>query len=105
LTPSEAKQCRQLVILLKKHNSSWPFLSPVNPAAVGAPDYFDIIKEPMDLSTVDQKLAQHRYGEVQSVANDVQLMLNNCFRYNPSTNPVHQAGKALETYFSLQLNK
>ncbi|KAI8585824.1 Bromodomain-containing protein, partial [Geranomyces variabilis] len=99
------KACGQMLSELCKHASAWPFKTPVDPVLVGAPDYFDVVKRPMDLSTVERKLASHQYSEVQDFADDVQLMLNNCFLYNPPTNTVHQLGKSLEGYFSLQLNK
>ena len=38
------------------------FLYPVNPIKLGIPDYFTIISNPMDLSTVDKKLRQGIYN-------------------------------------------
>jgi hypothetical protein len=38
-------------MLLKNHVSSGPFLVKVDHIALGIPDYYDVIKEPMDLST------------------------------------------------------
>ncbi|TPX58022.1 hypothetical protein PhCBS80983_g03420 [Powellomyces hirtus] len=105
LSASDTKACSQMLAELSKHASAWPFKTPVDPVLAGAPDYFDIIQRPMDLSTVERKLANFQYSEVQEFANDIQLMLNNCFTYNPPTNGVHQLGKSLESYFSLQLNK
>ncbi|KAI8904256.1 Bromodomain-containing protein, partial [Powellomyces hirtus] len=100
LSPSDTKACSQMLAELSKHASAWPFKTPVDPVLAGAPDYFDIIQRPMDLSTVERKLANFQYSEVQEFANDIQLMLNNCFTYNPPTNGVHQLGKSLESYFS-----
>ena len=55
--PSDAyKRCERLLQMIKRHKYSGPFLEPVDPDALGIPDYFDIIEEPMDLSTVEQKL-------------------------------------------------
>jgi len=34
-----------LLNMVKKHSSSWPFMKPVNKDDV--PDYYDIVKEPM----------------------------------------------------------
>lgn len=45
-------QCYNILTQLKKHKSSYPFLQPVDPKLDGAYNYLDIIKEPMDLSTV-----------------------------------------------------
>jgi hypothetical protein len=37
---------------LKNHKHGWVFNEPVDPIKLGIPDYFQIIKEPMDLGTV-----------------------------------------------------
>ncbi|KAI8824805.1 Bromodomain-containing protein, partial [Fimicolochytrium jonesii] len=102
---AEFKACTQLINELMKHGSAWPFQMPVDPVAAGAPDYFDVIKQPMDLSTVNSKLNTRQYHDVQQFADDIQLMLNNCFIYNPHNNHVHQLGKSLDSFFSLQLSK
>ncbi|KAJ3020641.1 hypothetical protein HKX48_000487 [Thoreauomyces humboldtii] len=105
LSVSDAKSCAKLLLELSKHASAWPFKAPVDPTVAAAPDYFDIIKRPMDLSTVERKLSSLQYSEVQDFADDIQLMLNNCFTYNPPTNGIHKLGKSLEQYFSLVLSK
>jgi len=33
-----------------------PFRVPVDPQALGIPDYFDIIKKPMDMASIKRKL-------------------------------------------------
>ena len=48
-------------MLLKVHPKSEPFLNPVDPKKQGIPNYFDIIKEPMDLSTVHKNLKNNKY--------------------------------------------
>ena len=39
-----------------KHKFAWPFHTPVDPVRLGLPDYFDVIKEPMDMSLIKKKL-------------------------------------------------
>ncbi|RKO92383.1 Bromodomain-containing protein, partial [Blyttiomyces helicus] len=96
----DAKICKQLIVSLQRHSSAWPFLRPVNPIAAGAPDYLDVIKKPMDLSTIESKLLKSSYGSPADMVADVRLMLNNCYLYNPPTNLVHQLARSLEAYFS-----
>ncbi len=41
-----------------KHSHSWPFQHPVNTIELNIPDYFDIIKHPMDLGTIKKRLGK-----------------------------------------------
>ncbi|KAJ3188601.1 hypothetical protein HDU85_004315 [Gaertneriomyces sp. JEL0708] len=102
---ADAKICKNLLQNLKKHQAAWLFLEPVDPVVACAPDYYEVIKHPMDLSTVEKKLMAEEYEGPQQFVDDIQLMLNNCFVYNPPTNGVHISGKDLEAFFLRQLNK
>ena len=55
------KKCKNIITALKKHRSAEPFLRAVEPTLLKCPDYFDIIKEPMDLGTVERKLRNNSY--------------------------------------------
>ena len=44
--------CSFILTQLKKHKSAYPFLIPVDPKRDGVLNYFDVVKEPMDLSTI-----------------------------------------------------
>lgn len=57
-----AKQCYRIVVQLKRHHSAAPFLEPVDPIYLELDDYYDIIKEPMDLRTVEERLRAHEYS-------------------------------------------
>lgn len=47
-------QCLNILEEMKKHKSSWPFLEPV--ASEDVPDYHLIVKEPVDIKTIEKKL-------------------------------------------------
>ena len=48
---------------IRKHKHAWPFQKPVNPTELGLPDYFDVVKRPMDLSTIKKKLDRSEYSQ------------------------------------------
>ncbi|CAB3386144.1 Hypothetical predicted protein [Cloeon dipterum] len=51
-----------------------PFLEPVDPVLLKIPDYFQIIKKPMDLSTIKQQLKDNYYLNVKQFVDDMNLM-------------------------------
>ncbi|WCJ18492.1 DNA-binding bromodomain-containing protein [Euphorbia peplus] len=66
-----------------KMEAAEPFNVPVNPEALGIPDYFDVIDTPMDFGTVCSNLEKgDKYMNSEDVYKDVQKIWNNCFKYN-----------------------
>ncbi|GAA5980167.1 hypothetical protein JCM10908_001558 [Rhodotorula pacifica] len=64
---------------------SGPFLQKVRKADV--PDYFDVIKHPMDLATLLKKVKQQSYRTKKAFADDLDLIWSNCLLYN--SHPSH----------------
>ena len=65
-----------------KHQHGWPFYQPVDTIKLGLPDYFKIVKYPMDLGTVKKRLENNYYWCAQECVDDIKLMFNNCYLYN-----------------------
>ncbi|KAL4924316.1 SAGA histone acetyltransferase complex subunit SPT7 [Aspergillus undulatus] len=64
---------------------STAFLTRVNKR--DAPDYYSVIKHPMDLGTMTKKLKALQYKSKQDFVDDLNLIWANCLKYN--TNPEH----------------
>jgi len=60
----------------------WIFKQPVDPVELNLPDYFDVVKKPMDLGTVKKKLDNSVYREVDEFIGDVRLVFDNAMLYN-----------------------
>jgi histone acetyltransferase len=88
---------------IKNHESAWPFQDPVNPEDV--PDYYDIIKEPMDLHTIGQRLHAGFYRSRDIFVADVRLIFDNCRLYNREDTEYYACASALEEYFKQQMRK
>ncbi|KAG4937852.1 hypothetical protein JHK82_045659 [Glycine max] len=74
-----------LVVIRKvmKMDAAEPFNVPVNPEALGIPDYFDIIDTPMDFGTICNNLEKNeKYMNSEDVFKDVQYIWDNCYKYN-----------------------
>ncbi|KAK8522376.1 hypothetical protein V6N13_115348 [Hibiscus sabdariffa] len=66
-----------------KMEAAAPFNEPVNPEALGIPDYFDIIDTPMDFGTICNNLENgDKYLDSEGVFKDVQYIWDNCSKYN-----------------------
>ncbi|XP_065843012.1 ATPase family AAA domain-containing protein 2-like isoform X2 [Oscarella lobularis] len=48
-----------------------------------APDYFEVIQNPMNLSMIMKKVDQGGYATPKQWLNDITLIRDNCFEYNP----------------------
>jgi len=84
------RRYRALVLRLVEHPSNGGiFNQPVDPVALRLEDYGKIVRKPMDLGTVRQRLEAGRYTSSEDLAADVRLTFGNAIRYNPSGHPVH----------------
>ncbi|ETV86168.1 hypothetical protein, variant 4 [Aphanomyces astaci] len=93
------RKCHNILKNLITNPKSVPFLVPVDPVALAIPDYFKVIKEPMDLGTVRGNLENGVYPDPHAFAEQVRLVFNNCMRYNAAHTQVHVfAQKLLEEF-------
>ncbi|OAA75914.1 histone acetyltransferase GCN5 [Akanthomyces lecanii RCEF 1005] len=89
-------ELRRLLYQVQNHKQAWPFLHPVNKDEV--PDYYTVITEPMDLSTMEERLMQDGYAEPKELITDMQLIFRNCKLYNDSTTVYSKCAVKLEKY-------
>uniref|UniRef100_A0A672T4S1 Bromodomain-containing protein 3-like n=1 Tax=Sinocyclocheilus grahami TaxID=75366 RepID=A0A672T4S1_SINGR len=93
-------------MLSKKHAAyAWPFYKPVDAEALELHDYHEIIKQPMDLSTVKKKMDSREYQDAQSFAADIRLMFSNCYKYNPPDHEVVAMARKLQDVFEMKFAK
>ena len=68
-----------------------------NCAAVGAPNYFDVIQTPMNLTYIQEKVDNMEYETLAAFFADVNLMIQNALKYNSDpTNPYRKAAEQLQ---------
>ncbi|XP_077335262.1 bromodomain-containing protein 3 isoform X3 [Lithobates pipiens] len=102
------KYCDSILkeMLSKKHAAyAWPFYKPVDAEALELHDYHDIIKHPMDLSTVKKKMDARDYQDAQAFAADIRLMFSNCYKYNPPDHEVVAMARKLQDVFEMRFAK
>lgn len=69
---------------VKNHDDAWPFMDPVEEDI--APRYYSIIRRPMDLQRMEEKLDSAEYNTFSEFKNDFKLIVNNCRLYNGQNN-------------------
>ena len=72
--------CDSITRELYNHPLSRLFREPVDTSLY--PDYREVVKTPMDLGTVQEKLRKRRYRSVKEWQDDISLIWSNCDRYN-----------------------
>lgn len=82
ITKEEVSICYEILDKIEEFPHSFDFQTPVEYEALGLTDYPSVVKTPMDLSTVRNKLNSGKYVYIQEVFNDIQLIWNNCKLYN-----------------------
>jgi len=100
--PFPLKTCQALLSTLRSHPSAYPFLKPVSTTLV--PDYLTIIKNPIDLGTIGTRVTSSYYSHVMDFLNDLELMFDNCDKYNGRESIIGMEGQKLKKLF-LNLTK
>jgi hypothetical protein len=77
-----------------------------NCASCGAPDYFEIIDKPMNLTYIQEKVNKMEYSSFQSFCQDVDLMISNAIKYNSDpSNPYRIAAEELKMKYIKTRNR
>ncbi|XP_009874657.1 PREDICTED: tripartite motif-containing protein 66 [Apaloderma vittatum] len=105
LNDCDQKKCEKLVLSLFCSSMSLPFHEPVSPLAR---HYYQIIKRPMDLSVIRNKLQKKdksHYSAPEELVTDVRLMFWNCAKFNYPDSEVAEAGRCLDVFFEGKLKE
>jgi len=63
------------------------------------PDYYNVVRTPMSLTTVLGKLTRNEYPNPNTVRGDMDVLFKNCFTYNMPGCPIYKYGQQLQTAF------
>ena len=70
-----------------------------------APDYFDIVRQPMDLGTIRNKVKKYDYQSPEPMLRHIRLTFANCDQYNMPQTAEYKAGQKLSRYFEKRLKE
>lgn len=103
VTATRLVHMKKVISNLKKSTASQAFRTPVDPVALKIPTYFDVVKRPMDLGTIDGHLKRNEYQSVQAFKNDFNQIVLNCVAFNGPEHQITQAARKMETSFVNQM--
>ena len=75
-----------------------PFM--VKPCKETYPDYYSVIKNPMDMETIKKRIKSSSYKTLKKFKSDVNLLFDNCKAYNDPTSILHQDACELQFFFN-----
>ena len=80
------------------HADSWPFKEPVDQLEV--PDYYDVIKDPVDLSLIARRICSYEYYiKLEIFVADFKTMFTNARTYNSPDTIYYKCANRLESFF------
>ncbi|XP_076597017.1 E3 ubiquitin-protein ligase TRIM33 isoform X4 [Chaetodon auriga] len=105
LSPEDQRRCERLLLHIFCNELSVGFRKPV-PSSV--PNYYKIIKQPMDLKKVKKRLqlrSSQYYQSTQEFVSDMRLIFKNCAKYNEAGSEMAISGEAVGLHFEEKLQE
>lgn len=97
--------CFSILKAVQQRPEAAPFLQPVDWKYYGLTDYPEIIKNPMDLGTVNTNLEAGKYAGPEAFATDVRLVWRNAQKYNRQDSDIYQTAEKLSKTFEKKFVK
>ncbi|XP_066571802.1 histone acetyltransferase KAT2B isoform X2 [Amia ocellicauda] len=88
---------------VKTHQNAWPFMEPVKKTE--APGYYQVIRFPMDLKTMTERLKNRYYTTKKLFMADMQRIFTNCREYNPPESEYYKCANLLEKFFYTKIKE
>ena len=98
-----SQKCLPLLRRLLDDQFGWVFRDSVDPDVLGLHDYFEVVKNPMHLSLVEQKLENGVYKEIKSVERDIRLVFENAILYNGEDSEVGEMAISMLQLFEKEM--
>ena len=73
-----SSKCLPVIKRLLDDQFGWVFRDPVDPVVLGLPDYFDVVKNPMHLSLIEQNVENGVYTSMSAFERDTKLVFREC---------------------------
>jgi hypothetical protein len=99
----ERLKCIELTNRMSNMDLCRPFKEKVDPVRDGAPGYFDVVKHPMDLSTVRKSLNTNEYKTISEWSASVNQIWTNAMLYNHEGTLIYLIALEMKQWFAKKL--
>lgn len=89
---------------VKRLKDAAPFVEPVDDVKLNIPTYYQVIKTPMDLLSIERKLTEGRYTSVSEFIHDVSLIVSNCVQFNGPESFISNMARNIKASFDKHMN-
>ena len=103
ITKPQFKHIQRVLQNVKRIHDARFFVTPVDIAALNIPNYPNIVKNPMDLRTMEEKLKAEDYPSVDAFYADFNLIVSNSVLFNGPEHAVSKAAGKLKDSFDRQM--
>lgn len=93
------KAAKRLMAALWRCPCAQLFHNPVDPDRLCIPDYFEVVKDPIDFGTIKQRLNYNFYFSMEDVVDDINKCFDNCLLYNGEESMVGQRCRVVMTEY------
>ena len=105
LTKEQIANAVNLIDAICQDPNSEPFLEPVAWKELELIDYPQIVKNPMDLGTVKNRLVTGKYATYEDFFTEIQQIWENCKLYNMAGSDIYRICERMERSARREINK
>jgi hypothetical protein len=95
---SEFEFIKEILGKIKRHRSAGDFLIPVDWESQGEIEYPKIIRHPMSIQVIENKIKNKMYENTNEVLLDIQLIWDNCKKYNMEGSDIWNQANEMEKF-------
>ena len=95
-----SSKCLPVIRRMLDDQFGWVFRDPVDPVALGLPDYFDVVKNPMHLSLIEENVENGVYKDMSTFERETKLVFENAILYNGDESEVGEMAKTMLLNFA-----
>jgi len=70
------------------------------PSRKELPDYYEIIKRPVDIAKIEQRIENDKYEDLDAIEKDFMLLCKNTQQYNEDGSLIHEDSIVLQSVFT-----